>query len=224
MTRSTNLSDPGFFALASAGVLAACLSCQPSTGIGPVFPTSAELPTSPRRPDGVAVDPAAQLPPSSDIARPHDPIAVLRPPLPDKAVLAVIAAFFRSVVNDDVQGLADLITNDATITTRSKAAAPPLLDHWRARMRRISYRKLADQPVYDSAQVEIYRYDDLATARPGRPVRPSTMTRSDLLAQAPVTTSKLGHERLFGDDIVFLLRQENDGLRIREVTEDFQLP
>jgi hypothetical protein len=224
MKRPPILSDPTVFALASAGLLSACIGCRQPSGIGPVFATSPELAPQPRRPDGVAVDPAPGLPPSSDTSMTREPIVVLQPPLPDKAVLAVLSAFFRSIASDDLDTMADLLTSDAGTTAKWKGSAPPLLEHWRARMRRLPYKKVAPDLVFSPAQVEIYRYDDLAAARPGRPVRPPIMIRSDLLARVPIATARVGHDRLFGDEILFLLRLDRGRLRIREAAEDFQLP
>jgi hypothetical protein len=224
MTRSPLLCLPALPALAVAGLVAACPGCRQPSGIGPVFPTASELPPVPRRTDGVAIDPAPELPPSSDTAMTRDQVAVLRPPLPEKMALAVVSSFFRSVTTEDAEKLAALLTIDATATTRSRSAASPMLDYWRARMRRLAYRKLTAETAYIAAQVEIYRYEDLAVARAGRPVRPPTMMRSDLIARVPIATARAGNDRLFGDEIVFLLRREQDNLRIREVTEDFQLP
>jgi hypothetical protein len=178
----------------------------------------------PQRTAGVAIDPTPELPPSSDTAMTRDPVAVLRPPLSEKMVLVVISSFFRSVANEDAEKLASLLTLDATATTKSRSGATPMLDYWRARMRRLAYRKVTAEAAYVAAQVEIYRYDDLTVARAGRPVRPPTMMRSDLVARVPIATARAGNDRLFGDEIVFLLRREQDNLRIREVTEDFQLP
>jgi hypothetical protein len=224
MTRPSILSDAGFSRSVSAGVLAACLGCAQAPGIGPVFATAPELPSAPRHPDGVSVDPAAELPASSDAEKTLEPVVVLRPPVPEKAVEAVISDFFRSIAANDMDKLADLLTSDAGATARWKGAAPGLLDFWRTRTRRLSYKKISPDLVYDPAQVEIYRYDDLATAKPGRPLRPHVMIRSDLLARVPIATVRVGHERLFGDEILFVLRRDQGALRIREAAEDFQLP
>lgn len=154
----------------------------------------------------------------------RDPVAVLRPPLPEKMALAVISSFFRSITTEDADKLAALLTVDATVTNRSRSGAASMLDYWRARMRRLAYRRVTAEAAYVPAQVEVYRYDDLTVARAGRPVRPPTMMRSDLIARVPIATTRAGNDRLFGDEIVFLLRREQDNLRIREATEDFQLP
>jgi hypothetical protein len=215
---------PALLALASAGLFAACLGCRQPAGIGPVFATSPELPTAPRLADGVAVDPATEFSASSDTAQTGDPVVVLRPPVPDKTVHAVLSAFFRAVATDDTEAMAQLLTSDAATTNRARGGTLALLDHWRARMRRLSYRAIAAVAVYDDAEIEIYRYDDLGTIRSDRPIRPPTMIRSDLLARVPIATARVGHERLFGDEILFLLRRDRGRLRIREAAEDFQLP
>ena len=224
MTRQRNPFDALVRALACALLLAAGPGCRQTSGIGPVFATSQDLPARPRRPDGVAVDPTPGLSAPSDATKTDDPVAVLRPPLSEKAVRALLASFFRSIASENPEALASLLTSDAVATTRSRGGSALLIDHWRARMRRLGYRRLPAEAVYDDANVEIYRHEDLDIVRSGRPVRPPTMTRSDLLARVPIATPRAGNDRLFGDEILFLLRRDTDTVRIREVLEDFQLP
>jgi len=224
MSPPSSLFKPTFFSLAAAGLVAAYPGCGRPSGSGPAFATSPELPASARRPDGVVVDPAPELPAPSNSAGTHEPLAVLEPPPSAKAVLAVVSAFFRSIVNEDLDAMAGLLTGDAIAPTRSKSGSQPLLEHWRARMRHLSYRKISGVALYDDAQIEIYRYDDLATLGFGRPSRPPLMIRSDLLARVPIAAARVSNSRFFGDEMLLLLRPENGRLRIREVAEDFQLP
>jgi hypothetical protein len=208
---------------ALCAVVAVSLGCRQPSGIGPVFATSSE-PPQPQPANRIAVDPAPELPPSSDSAKTHEPVLVLYPPLPEKAVHTIISAFFSSIANEDMDALAALLTADASATGKARGAAPSLLDYWRARMRRYSYRKIATDLIYNAVEVEIYRYDDLDAVRPGRPIRQPTMIRSDVLVRVPIATARVGHDRLFGDEILFVLRRDQGVLRIREVSEDFQLP
>jgi len=80
------------------------------------------------------------------------------------------------------------------------------LDHWRARLRRGQYRKLASEIVYQDPDVETYRYDELSVAGTERPARPAAMDRTDLLLRVPILTTRVGSDRLFGDEMRFVLR------------------
>lgn len=223
MIRPSSLSDRLTAAIAIACVIASS-GCGRRPASGPVFPTSAELPATARRPDGVVVDPEPELPAPSEATRTEASLAVLRAPLAEKLARAVVFAFFRCVVSEDVDAMAELLTSDAAAPTKSRASTPSLLDHWRGRIRHLKYRLLAAETVYDETRIEIYRYGDLEAALPGRPARPPSMTASDLLARVPISTVRAGSDRLFGDEIVFVLHRDKYRYRIRETIEDFQLP
>jgi len=191
---------------------------------GPSFATTTDVPDAPRRPDGVVVDPSPELPPSLDVAEPSSSLVALKPPLPVKAARSAVAAFFRAVVAEDTEGLSDLLTPDANAPNKSRGVAPGLLDVWRGRLRHFRYRALAGEALYQESDIEFYRYDDLETLVPGRPLRPVEMTRADLLLRVPMLVVRAGSDRVFGDDILFLLRRDRDRFRIRQLVEDFQLP
>ncbi len=91
-------------------------------------------------------------------------------------------------------------------------------------MRHFRYRSLANEVLYQDADVELYRYDDLETFAVGRPQRPAEMARTDLLLRVPMLVVRAGSDRAFGDDLLFLLRRDKDRFRIRQIMEDFQLP
>jgi len=213
--------------VASAVSLFACASrtTKPSTGKkGPAFATAAELPEAPRRPDGVVVDPSPELPQAVEVADPGSTLVALKPPLPEKAARSVVAAFFRAIVAEDLEALSDLATPDASAPNRNRGSASSILDHWRGRMRHFRYRSLASDVLYQEADVELYRYDDLEAMVAGRPQRPPEMARSDLLLRVPMLVVRAGSDRAFGDEILFLLRRGGDRFRIRQIMEDFQMP
>ena len=100
------------------------------------------------------------------------------------------------------------------------------LDHWRARLRRGQYRKLASEIVYQDPDVETYRYDDLNPSGEAtqRPPRPASMDRADLLLLVPILTTRVGSDRVFGDEMRFVLRRDGSRLMIRQILEEFQMP
>jgi hypothetical protein len=169
------------------------------------------------------VDPSPELPQAVDVGE-EAALVALKPPLPERAARSVVAAFFHAVVAEDLEALADLATPDASTPNRSRGSAASILDHWRGRMRHFRYRSLAGEVLYQDADVELYRYDDLETIMVGRPQRPPEMSRSDLLLRVPMLVVRAGSDRAFGDEILFLLRRDKDRFRIRQIMEDFQMP
>jgi hypothetical protein len=205
-----------------------CLAAVVALGCGShpsraAFATAAELPEGARRPDGVVVEPSPELPVPIETRHSDAALVALRPPLPDKAALRVIATFFRAVVEEDIDAVAEVLTADASVPSKS-GGSQPLIDLWRARMRQLRYQPLAGELLYQEADLEFYRYSELELALPGRPQRPAAMVSSDLLVRAPMRVVQAGSDHLFGTDLLFLLRRERDRFRIRQIFEDFQVP
>jgi hypothetical protein len=217
MIRRSNSADLWPLALLAA-------ACSSSAPRGPSFATLTEFPEEPRRPDGVVVDPSPELPPAAEAADKGNGIVALKPPLPDRAARAVVAAFLRAVVGENIEALSEMVTNDATLSARGRTGAPSLIDHWRARMRHFHYRTLVGEILYQEADIELYRYEDLETPLPGRPLRPPEMAPPDVLLRVPILVVRAGSERVFGDDILFHLRRDKGKYVIRQLIEDFQLP
>jgi hypothetical protein len=200
------------------------VACSGSAPRGPSFATLTELPQEPRRPDGVVVDPSPELPVAAEAVDNGTGIVALKPPLPDRAARAMVAAFLRAVVTENVEALSDLATSDATMAARGRTGTPSLVDHWRARMRHFRYRTLASDILYQEADIELYRYQDLEAPLPGRPLRPAEMAPPDVLLRVPILIVRAGSERVFGDDMLFHLRRDKERYVIRQMIEDFQLP
>jgi hypothetical protein len=200
--------------------------------------TAADPTDAPRRPDGVVVDPSPELPAAVDISSARlasdpgspasgadvPPLVALKPPLSDNLARAVVSSFFRAVVTEDIEALGALVTTDATTPVRARGGALGLQDIWRSRLRQFRYRTLANELLYQESDIELYRFDDLETPVPGRPFRPPEMTRTDLLLKVPLLVVRAGNDRVFGDEIQFLLRRDRGRYRIRQLIEDFQLP
>jgi hypothetical protein len=223
-SRSTKVTTAGGPQAAPTHTNSAPLAAPTHTTEGPSFATAAELPEAPRRPDGVVVDPSPELPQAVEVGHAEAALVALKPPLPERAARAVVAAFFRAVVAEDLEALADLTTPDASAPNRNRGSAASILDHWRGRMRHFRYRALASEVLYQEADVELYRYDDFETLIVGRPPRPPEMARSDLLLRVPMLVVRAGSDRAFGDEIQFVLRRAGDRFRIRQIMEDFQMP
>lgn len=173
--------------------------------------TDVELPDPPRRPDGVVVEPAPALPVATERA-PSNGVVVLREPLGDDAVVAVVRAMFRAFAHEDREALAALLTADAApLGAGHVGARGALLDQWSARLRSMDYGLLEGLEVARLDRMERRTYADLAA---GGGDRPSMMRPGDLLVRVPVATPRAGAEPLFGDVVVLLLRREGAAFKI----------
>jgi hypothetical protein len=171
----------------------------------------------------VVVEPAAELPAPAETAAASATVVSLKPPVPERAALRVVAAFLHDAVTENLDALADLVTPDAAVPNKS-SGTQPLVDFWRSRMRHLHYQSSASEVLYQEGDVESYRYADLEEPLPGRPARPSGMAPGDVLIRVPMRVVQNATERLFGSDLTFVLRPSRGRLRIRQLIEDFQLP
>jgi hypothetical protein len=178
---------------------------------GPSFSTAPEVPASPRRPDGVALEPTAAVPAPSDRAEAKGVVA-LREPLADRDVEDLVRAYLRNFEREDESALADMLTQDAVPLGRPNGTRQQLIEAWRVRMKTYEYQRLAGLEVARFAKLERFTYDALGV--PGAPHRPVEMRPGDLYVRVPIATPRIGSEQLFGDTLVFLLRREDGRLKI----------
>ncbi|NUQ72487.1 MAG: hypothetical protein HUU21_02950 [Polyangiaceae bacterium] len=221
--RSRPCSAPIFFALAALAA-AAC-----SGGQAPHFKTASEIPDDlPRKPDGVAIDPASATMAPSDRASTEDGVLTLRSPLGVDLATAMIGEFFSRVVAEDDDGLAELFTRDAIAVTGAPSGGmgqtPGALLWWEQRFRRLDYGKVAGEVMFREAELEVFRPDDVVDAPPHRAIRTDALHDNDVIIRAPIVTPRSGQSRLFGDEIVFWLRRDGDHFKIFRILEDFQVP
>jgi len=186
---------------------------------GALVETATELPTTPRRPDGVVLEPPPTIPPAVERAEARG-IVTLREPLGEDALREVVRAYFTAFEREDAEALGQLLTPDAAgLDPRAKPATrAQLVDQFRARMRNLDYTKMAGTEVAELDRLEHFGADDLG--HEGAPPRPSEMRADDVLVRVPVATPRFGGERFFGDRLTLLLRRDEGRLKIAGVAED----
>jgi hypothetical protein len=224
--RSTRRARRALCASAAAfGLLANLLSgCA---GAGP-FATASPVEAGRRRPDGVAIDPTSSPPPARDQAEATDGLVTLRAPLGmDRAILAV-SELFRKIVLEDGEGLEPLFTRDAlAVTTTSPNAGPAQTPQaalfWQQRFRKLDYTRLAGETLFRKAELSLFRAEDALETPPHPAIRIEALNDNDVVIRAPILTTHIGTDRLFGDEIIFWLRRDGDRYRIYRMLEDFQL-
>ena len=53
--------------------------------------------------------------------------------------------------------------------------------------------------------------------------RIEALHENDVVIRLPILTPRIGQDRLFGEEMIFWLRRDNDRYRIYRILEDFQL-
>ena len=178
---------------------------------------------SPRRAPAVAVDPAPALPAAQHRATADRGLVVLEAPASQRADQSVIQRFFEAVEERDADKLESLFQSGAKAKTSATAAEMDAVDFWKSRLSRLDYSKLAEKSIYRRHAVEIYTAQDLRLLGTDRQL-PVEVVGEQIAVRVPLLPSEADKNRLFGDEIVFLLTPSEGGLRISEMIEDFQLP
>jgi len=168
------------------------------------------MPKTPRRPDGVVLEPPPALPAPADRA-PASGIVALREPLADKDVEDVVRAYVRAFEREDIDALIQLLAQEASPLGRAGGKSQ-LIDLWRTKIKNFEYQKLAGVEVARVAQIEKHTYDTLGAS--GGPIRPPEMRPGDLYVRVPIATPRVGSDQLFGDFLILLLRREDGRLKI----------
>ena len=188
------------------------------------FPSDAERADEPRKPDGVAVDLEGKLPDATSRGSTQAGLVPLQEPVDFTQALTVVKAFFRAVADEDQSALEAVLAPDATLSGLGADGGSPADRFWERRFRKLDYIALGAEPLYRESLVETYRFDDLEEPTAGRPLRPSTMTTQDVLIRVPIARTRLGVDRLFGDEVLFLLNRTDRSFRIHAMFEEFSAP
>lgn len=216
-TPSSTSPDPAARALVLAVALA---TASGTVGCGPgALESATELPKTPRRPDGVVLEPPPALPPVQERGR-ASAVLALREPAPEEDVEEVVRAYLGAFEREDVAALSQLLTQDAAPLGRTGGRAQ-LVDLWRSRMKSFEYQRIAGTEVARMSQLERRGYDAFA---PGGPARPPEMRSGDVLVRVPIATPRVNGEQLFGDVLVLLLRREEGKLRIAGQADENAAP
>ncbi|MGH7435496.1 MAG: hypothetical protein ACRENE_07460 [Polyangiaceae bacterium] len=181
----------------------------------PVIAPPSGSASAPRAPDGVALDPPPALPAPASRA-PAGGVAALRVPVSREAVAALLRSFFDAWSRESVDDLAELLAPDAGPLEARTRGSRALVDAWRQRMRTHEYGRLAGVEMVRPERIERWEADELGAegAPPHVDARPGELT-----VRAPVETTTVAGERLFGDEVVMLVRAEGGKLKIEAYAE-----
>lgn len=207
----------------SAAPLLACLLCACALHGAPSFETAKSPTDEPRRPDGVAVDLQGSLPQAKPSGSTDEGLLPLKEPVDPSLALDAIRTFFRAVSNEDLDTLVKGLAADAQQLPLGSGSGMSVDRHWDRRFRKFDYASGVELP-YRESMVETYRFDDLDGALPNRPLRPAGMTPQDVLIRVPISRTHFGLDRVFGEEILFVLRWQGSRFEIQVVYEDFVAP
>lgn len=205
--------------LAAAGLLAAC-----TEHASLLFPTTANLPEGPRRPDGVAVDLTSEPPPLTDVANVADGVATLRTPLGGEVALVTIRGFFAAMVREDLGAMASLTSPAALVRDTNSATSfrvQNLVQLWRERFQKFDYTELASALVFREADVMTYRPEHLTSlpTNTQQAFAGETMAPTDLVLRVPIITPNVQNERVLGNELVFWLSRQQDRYVVMRIAE-----
>lgn len=196
--------------------LAACGSAAP--------PVSAHQPVEARpHPAGVSVDPLLSLPRAADSASTGRGVVVLTEPVDTRAARRVVRAFYAAVVDEAADDLAILCEPTALAKISPRSRNERLLTSWQRRFERLDYHALSTEVFYRESDMEVHTARDAALVGSTRSLPAESFPKgAEVLIRTPIVGSSSG--KLFGNDLVFLLKPGPTGYKIALVYEDFRLP
>lgn len=215
MIRSSKSSDS---ILLAALVLASCASSRPLE-----FKTATPGEPPPRRPPGVAQDPAPVFPEAQNRADTSEQLVVLNAPRGHDADRQLIHQFFDAVAKSDVNALEGLFSSEARVKTGSGNNYVAAAQFWKNRLQRLDYGALEGRSVFRDHALEFYHAEDLEALGNERRI-PLDVGDGQVAVRVALNTQLRQGKRLFGDEMVFLLSPTAQGYEIVEIFEDFQIP
>ena len=164
-----------------------------------------------RKPDGVVLEPPPAVPSALESAEVQGVIA-LREPVGGDAVRDVVMGVVDAWRHESLDELLALLTTDAgPIESRSRGRSA-LVENWRQRLHAHEYRRLSTAELVRPERIERYSWEDLSA--PDSPARPPDMRPDELYVRVPIETTWLAGERIFGDEMLLLLRREEGRYRV----------
>jgi hypothetical protein len=194
--------------------------CMALVACGPT-PAKVAAPNERPHPPGVGVDPVMSLPRPTDSGSTGRGIVVLAEPIDTRAARRVVKAFYAAVVDEATDDLTVLCEPTAQSRISRKSRPERLVVLWQRRFERLDYRALSTEVFYRESEMEVHTARDAAALGAARSL-PELPKAAEVLIRTPIVGSNSA--KLFGNDLVFLLRPSPAGYKIAQVYEDFRLP
>ncbi len=187
---------------------------------GSHFETALAVPTTPRQPDGVLVEPPPVLPPAEDRGNASSAVVSLRPPISDDQIAAVVKSYVRALEDGSIDAVMGLFLSDAALLNVVPGTPRrSVRDYFGERFRPPGggrgnpFAAIRGLIVPQLEKLERYDWADLS--RTSDPQRPPEMKDGDLLVKLPVSAplGPLG-EHLVGDFLYLLFRRDLDAKKV----------
>jgi len=189
---------------AAIGIFLAVSACA-----APRLETASSLPSTPRSPDGVLVEPPATLPTPKDSSD-ADRVVMLRPELAEAEVQTLLAAFFGALEAESLDALGHLCVPDAKMIDQGTTGAR-IIDVFRTRFRQHDFHTLVGIEYWDARRVRVERISvDSQSGASG--------LRGDARIVVPVHVHLLPAPMLSAQ-LILLVRRNEQGLRVVGYTE-----
>lgn len=186
----------------------------------------------PRKPPAVALDPISGKHSPTLVGSTSQGVVFLRTPYPTERARDAIGKFFRAVVDESEAALAQVLTEEATFRSSVKQEQASARSIWSARFGKFDYAALPCQHLVEDSAIEIYR-DTPELLDDGRSLSgqallgkdaPLQAKQDEVLVRAHPALLVVGKDRVFGNEIWFLLKPSPNGYKIYAMAEDFGLP
>lgn len=211
--RSSTPSD--LARLVALAALALLVPAAAACGHGNTLETALEVPTTPRQPDGVLVEPPPAVPSPNDPGAARLGVVALRPPVSDEQVAVVVRAYVTALEYEAIEDLWDLLTPDAvSLEAGARVNRVGLRQRFDERFRRRELHRLRGLDIARLDKLERYGFSDLGPA--SDPQRPTEMREGDMYVRVPMS-APLGAngEKLVGDVLVLLLRRDETQKKLK---------
>ncbi len=142
---------------------------------------------------------------------------LLREAPPASAVVELLESFVDAWEHDSLDALLSLLTPDAGPLDGRARGRGVLLDTWRQRLRAHSYARLAGVELVRTDRIRRWNQSDLGAS--DDPPRPPDMAPEEVFVRAPLEVTRLGGERVFGDVLEMVLREQDGKLKIAAYRE-----
>jgi len=139
-------------------------------------------------------------------------VIALREPMAEDAVRAVMEQMAGAWQLGSLEGLLALLTADAGPIDARAQGRGPLVEGWRQRLHAHEYARLAGVDLVRPERAERWTWDELGGF--DGPARPADMRPDELYVRAPLEVTYIANEKVFGDEMVLLLRPEDGRYKV----------
>lgn len=168
------------------------------------FETVTTLPKPAQHPAGADIELTSKLPRAERRGDTQNGLLVLETPADPAQARAVIATFFRAIVNESPSTLGTVLAPSATL--QEGARKESAVAAWSSRFTRFDYRSLANERIYRDSEIAM-REDE-----------------RDLWVGVPIEVTWGARPRLLADLFTFHLTPSGAGWSISEILEEFRSP